>query len=120
MTDRSDAEVVDLAPLFGDATGNGVLWSLPSGAELNVNLVRLEPDAEVGEHVNDEVEVLVAVLAGSGQVTVNGLATPLHPSTLAYVPRGARRAIHAGLEPLVYLSVHRRREGLQVRGPRGR
>lgn len=117
MTERDDAEVVDLAPLFGNASGNGVAWSLASGADLNVNLVRLAPGAEIGEHVNDEVEVMLAVLEGSGQLTANGLTTPLHVSTLAYVPRGARRAIRAGLKPLVYLSVHRRRAGLQVRGP---
>lgn len=118
MTEHNEAEVVDLASLWDDASGNGVLWSLASGAELNVNLVRLDPEAEIGEHVNREVEVVVAVLEGSGQVVVNGVATPLRSSTLAYLPRGARRAIRAGLEPLVYLSVHRRRQGLQVQGPR--
>lgn len=116
MTEPSAAEVVDLARLWRTASGNGVLWSLASSREQNVNLVRLEPGAQIGEHVNNEVEVVLAVLEGSGQVTVNGLATPLWPSTLAYLPRGVRRTIRAGPEPLVYLSMHRRREGLRVRG----
>jgi quercetin dioxygenase-like cupin family protein len=116
VTEPSAAEVVDLAGLWRTASGNGVLWSLVSSREQNVNLVRLEPGAEIGEHVNNELEVVLAVLEGSGEVIVNGVGAPLQPSTLAFLSRGARRAIRAGPLPLVYLSMHRRREGLRVRG----
>ncbi|MGH9065947.1 MAG: cupin domain-containing protein [Acidimicrobiales bacterium] len=106
---------VDLARQWRGASGNGVLWTLDGSSELNVNLVRLDPGAEVGEHVNAEVEVVLAVLEGSGQVVVDGIAHPLGPASLAFLPRGARRAIRAGEGSLVYLSIHRRREGLRVR-----
>lgn len=113
------ARVVALDERWLGESGNGVLWSLDAGSELNVNLVRLEPGAEVGEHLNAEVEVVLAVLEGSGQVVVDGLVHALGPASLAFLPRGTRRAIQAGENPLVYLSVHRRREGLQL-GPRSR
>jgi quercetin dioxygenase-like cupin family protein len=109
--------VVELAEKWRGARGNGVVWSLVQGSELNVNLVRLEAGAEVGEHVNAEVEVIVAVLEGEGQVTIDGTVHPLGPAWLAFLPRGATRSIRAGNRPLAYLTIHRRRQGLRIEAP---
>lgn len=112
-------EVLELGPRWRDESGNGVLWTLEESTDLNVNLVRLEARAEIGEHLNAEVDVVMSVLEGSGEVVVDDVAYPLERTTLAFVPRGARRAVRAGERPLVYLSTHRRREGLRVRAAGG-
>src|SRR5688572_11499498 len=69
LFDDDDLEAADLSGLLDAAVeGNGVHWTLRSASDLNANLVRLEPGAEMGAHRNDEVDVLVVVLSGSGHL----------------------------------------------------
>jgi len=104
---------VDAAAAWQRATGSGVCWTLAAQSDLNVNVVRLEAGDEIGEHVNDDVDVVVAVLAGAGRLVVDGRVVALGPGTVVHVPRGASRRLEAA-SPLGYLSVHRRRAGLGV------
>ncbi|MGQ4450881.1 hypothetical protein ACN6LK_001784 [Streptomyces griseus] len=99
----------------------GALWQLAEpGRELDANLVRLPPDAEVGEHQEDVLDVLLVVLAGAGSVRAgDGRAMDLAPSTALWLPRTSRRALAAGPDGLVYLTVHRRRPGLAIKPPGG-
>ena len=96
----------------------GVVWKLPHEGDLDGNFVRLAAGRSIDEHVNDEVDVLVLVRAGDGELTVDGERHPLTTTTLALVPRGTRRSITAGPGGISYLSIHRRREGLGVRSAR--
>ncbi len=96
---------------------DGVLWTLPGDADLNANLVRLSPGASIPDHRNDEVDVVVVVLDGHGELTVDRVATPLAPHDLALIPSGATRAIRAGAGGLRYLTVHRARGPLAIRAP---
>jgi quercetin dioxygenase-like cupin family protein len=108
-------ELVDLAAL--PAAGDGVAWSAsPEG--VNVNLVALGRAGSVGSHRNDEVDVLLTVVAGSGTLTVDGAVLRLTPAVAVLVPRGARRGVTAGPEGIRYLTVHRARGPLQVGGKR--
>lgn len=102
---------VDAVPGVG-----GVVWKLPHDGDLDGNLVRLAAGRSIEEHVNREVDVLVVVRAGGGELVVDGEHHALASTTLALVPRGARRSITAGEGGIAYLSIHRRREGLTV-GP---
>ncbi|MCL6292984.1 hypothetical protein PV749_25070 [Streptomyces sp. ID03-2B] len=99
----------------------GALWQLAEpGRELDANLVRLPPDAEVGEHQEDVLDVLLVVLAGAGSVRAGGgRVLDLAPSTALWLPRTSRRALAAGPDGLVYLTVHRRRPGLAIKPPSG-
>ncbi|WP_406191420.1 hypothetical protein OH733_15030 [Streptomyces griseus] len=99
----------------------GALWQLAEpGRELDANLVRLPPDAEVGEHQEDVLDVLLVVLAGAGSVRAgDGRVLDLVPSTALWLPRTSRRALAAGPDGLVYLTVHRRRPGLAIKPPGG-
>jgi quercetin dioxygenase-like cupin family protein len=99
--------------------GDGVAWSLPHGGDLDANLVRLGPAGAIGEHRNDEVDVLVVVQSGRGELVVDDEVLPLAPEHLALVPRGRRRSIRAGSEGIAYLSIHRRRDGLRLQPRRG-
>ena len=57
--------VVDLGAI--DTSGrDGVVWSLPHGGDLDVNLVHLAAGGSIGAHVNDEVDVAGSVMTGSG------------------------------------------------------
>ena len=95
-------------------TGDGVQWTLEESSDLNANLVWLAPGHEVGEHVNDAVDVLVVVLAGDGRVVVDGDALEVAAQTVVHLAKGSRRRIEAGDAGLRYLTVHRRRGPLSI------
>ena len=47
---------------LGAVSGSGgAVWSLPHGGDLNANLVRLDASGRIGEHINDDVDVLLFV-----------------------------------------------------------
>jgi quercetin dioxygenase-like cupin family protein len=105
---------VDLASLAAAGGHPGALWRLDA-EELQANLVRLDRGDRIEPHRNDEVEVLVVVVCGRGELTLDGQVHQLAPMVIAHLPKGTIRAIEAVDGPLTYLSVHRRRPaGLQV------
>ncbi|MFI6652546.1 hypothetical protein ACIBI8_33700 [Streptomyces sp. NPDC050529] len=96
----------------------GALWQLDrQGRELDANLVRLPPGAEVGEHQEDVLDVLLVVLEGGGRLTPGdgGETLALSPTTAMWLPRTSRRSLAAGPDGLSYLTVHRRRPGLSIK-----
>jgi quercetin dioxygenase-like cupin family protein len=106
--------LVDLARLAAGGTHPGARWRL-DGEDLQANLVRLGRGDRIQPHRNDEVEVLVVVVAGRGELTLDGQVHQLAPMVVAHLPKGTVRAIAAVDGPLAYLSIHRRRStGLQV------
>ncbi len=108
---------VDLGESAGSATGReGVVWTLEGSIDLNANLVRFEAGGGVGEHVNDEVDVLIVGVSGSGSVRVGGEEHPVSDGVLVFVPRGAWRSTRAASEGFAYLSIHRRRGPLRIGG----
>jgi Cupin domain len=108
---------VDLASLAAGRNDLGALWWL-GGEDLQANLVRLGPGDRIAPHRNDEVEVLVVVVSGRGELTLDGQVHQLAPMVVAHLPKGTVRAIEVVDGPLAYLSVHRRRSaGLQVGRP---
>ena len=108
---------MNLGEISESATGReGVVWTLEGSRDLNANLVRFEAGRGVGEHVNDEVDVLVVGVSGSGLVGVDAEEHPVSNGQMVFVPRGARRYTRAVSDDFVYLSVHRRRGPLQIGG----
>jgi quercetin dioxygenase-like cupin family protein len=111
---RDAVSAVDLASLAAGGDRPGALWRL-DGEDLQANLVRLGVGDRIQPHRNDEVEVLVVVVSGRGELTLDGQVHPLAPMALIHVPKGTVRAVVAVDGPLAYLSVHRRRSaGLQI------
>ena len=103
---------VDLTRVGTDASG--AIWSLPHGGDLDANLVHLRPGEDVGDHVNDQVDVLVVAWDGTGDLTVDGRVMPIRRGTTVLIPSGSRRAIRAGTDGVTYLTVHRRRDPLTI------
>ena len=59
-----------MAAAAGEQTG--VIWTLRESSDLNANLVRFEAGGGVGEHINDEVDVIFVGVSGTGSVRTNG------------------------------------------------
>jgi quercetin dioxygenase-like cupin family protein len=111
---------LDLASLAAAANRPGAIWRL-DGEDLQANVVWLGRGDRIEPHRNDEVDVLVVVISGRGELTLDGQVHPLAPMVFAHLPRGTVRAVVAVDGPLAYLSVHRRRRaGLQLGRPAGR
>ena len=106
--------IVDLRTLTDH--GPGIVWSRAS-EDLNLNLVVLDPGAEIAEHVNAEVDVLLVAVEGEGAVSIDRREEVIRAGGMALIPRGARRSIRAGAERLAYLTCHRRRHGLWPASP---
>lgn len=114
-----DAELprADLTEL-AFAEGGGAVWSLPHGGDLDANVVRVAAGDSIDEHVNDDVDVLVVVWTGAGDLTAGDQSITLEPGVVVSIPRGRARAVYAGSSDLVYLSVHRRRSPMRIRSRR--
>lgn len=88
-----------------------VAWT-PASDDLHLNLVSLKPGEEIGEHVNQALDVVLTCLAGEGTLKVDGESIPLQPGTIAMIPRGANRRVVASDNALRYSTCHRRRGGM--------
>jgi quercetin dioxygenase-like cupin family protein len=64
--------------------------------------------------------VLLLVLAGSATVTIDGLPQIVHGGEAVMIEKRRARRIEAGADGVRYLTVHRRRAGLQIRPATGR
>ncbi len=105
-------DLAGMASAAGERTG--VIWTLREGSDLNANLVRFKAGGGVGEHINDEVDVLFVGVSGIGCVRTNGEEHCLSAGTLVLVRRGARRSTLALSEGFSYLTIHLRRGLLQI------
>ena len=79
--------LVDLARLAAGGGHPGARWRL-DGEDLQANLVRLDQGDRIQPHRNDEVEVLVVVVAGRGELTLDGQVHQLAPMVVAHLPKG--------------------------------
>jgi quercetin dioxygenase-like cupin family protein len=101
---------VDLAALEGDG---GVLWSA-SPAGLHANLVVLGSGATIGAHRNDDLDVLLVVLAGAATVTIGERPARVEATSALVIPRRAIRSITAGPDGVRYLTVHAARGPMTI------
>ncbi|WP_275466694.1 cupin domain-containing protein [Streptomyces noursei] len=102
-----------------DPARAGALWRLAeAGRQLDANLVRLPPEGRVEEHVEPDLDVLLYVVSGDGVVDTAQERRPLTEGGVLWLPRGSRRSLTAGRGGLAYLTVHRRRPGLQIKSRR--
>lgn len=107
----SQATVADLAL---PVVGRGPQWGMQS-PDLNATLLAWPPGGGVAKHRNDERDVLVVVLEGSAELTLDGVQHVLGDHQLVLLPRGSDRALVAGPSGLRYLSIHLRRDPLVPR-----
>ena len=97
-----------------ERAGRGPVWGAESD-DLNATLLAWPAGEATPEHVNDERDVLLVVVSGGGSLEVDREAHELAAGDAVIVPKGAGRRLAAGPHGIRYLSVHRRRGGLQIR-----
>lgn len=108
---------MELKEISAGARGRkGTVWSLEGSEDLNANLVRFPSGVGVGEHVNEEVDVLMIGIDGHGTVMVDGTEQHLSAGVLVFVPKGARRSVGSDSDSFAYLSAHRRRGRIMLDG----
>lgn len=94
----------------------GALWKLTEpGRQLDANVVHLEPGRRVDTHTEPDLDVLLLVLTGHGTLGTAQGPQELSAGGLLWFPHGSSRSLTAGDDGLHYLTVHRRRPGLQIR-----
>ncbi|NJM06297.1 cupin domain-containing protein [Candidatus Gracilibacteria bacterium] len=106
---------VDVADALRHATYDGAIWSL-NCEQMNINLIRLSSGATILAHINNDLDVLIVVFEGAGELQIDDTTHVLGPGIALVVPRGTRRAIRCIRGPLAYLTAHRQRGGLMPTG----
>ncbi|SRR6185437_1365242 len=112
--------LVNAADLAGtaqpDGTGAGVtgaVWKLQArDRDLDSNIIALPPAGAIDAHAGPDLDVLIHVLTGTGQLATEQGVLDLTPGALAWLPRRSRRQFTAGPDGLRYLTVHKRRQSL--------
>lgn len=97
----------------------GAIWKLAEpGRQLDANVIHLPPGERVDTHAEPDLDVLLLVLAGDGTLDAAGRTRHMAEGALAWLGRGSSRSLTAGNSGMSYLTVHRRRPGMQIRGMR--
>jgi mannose-6-phosphate isomerase-like protein (cupin superfamily) len=107
----SQIDVVSLLETARAAQQDGPAW-IRETDDLNVNLVVLRAGHSIAEHVNNEVDVVLIGVDGTGRVTIGGEAVELTANQLLIVPKGAARSIVPHGARFAYVTCHKRRTGL--------
>lgn len=108
-----DAREVAAGP--HDPGASGAVWKLEmSQRHLDSNIIRLPPESRIEAHTGPDLDVLMLVLDGGGELATEIGTLRLYPGALAWLPRLSRREITASVAGLSYLTVHPRRPSLGI------
>ena len=106
------ADLAGIADTDENWTG-GAAWRLQARQrDLDSNIIALPPAGTIDAHAGPDLDVLIHVLAGNGQLTTEQGVLDLTPGALIWLPRRSRRQFTAGPDGLRYLTVHQRRQSL--------
>jgi uncharacterized protein (DUF2249 family) len=98
-----------------DPDATGAVWKLQMRErDLDSNIIRLPPGGTIEAHTGPDLDVLIHILLGTGQLGTETGSLPLAPGSLLWLPRRSRRQFTAGPDGLAYLTVHQRREALTL------
>jgi quercetin dioxygenase-like cupin family protein/hemerythrin len=104
---------VDLNYFIAAASHTGPVWS-EECEDLDITLLRWAEREAIAEHINNEVDVIVVCLQGSGEVSVGETTHHLSSGMMVLIPKGQRRSFLAGSQGFAHLNIHKRRQRLQV------
>lgn len=110
-TTLPSAIYVDLTAQAALRVASGPRWAHES-TDLDVTLLSWRAPHAIAAHINNEVDVVMIGIAGSGEVTVDGAVYALSTGQALLIPKGAERSIRCQESDFSYLSVHQRRRGL--------
>ncbi|MFE7314759.1 cupin domain-containing protein [Streptomyces sp. NPDC057555] len=99
-----------------EGTTAGALWRLAEpGRQLDANLVHLPSGERVDTHVEPDLDVFLFVVDGDGTLGSAQGPQALAEGSVVWLPHGSARSLAAGERGMSYLTVHRRRPGMQIR-----
>ena len=102
----------------GGGDMSGAVWKLEmSQRQLDANVIHLQPNGQIESHTGPDLDGLMHVLAGSGQLVHELDSLRLDPGSLIWLPRRSQRSITAGAGGLTYLTVNPRRPALSIDAP---
>jgi uncharacterized protein (DUF2249 family) len=110
---RIVADTSRIAAAIGDPEAIGAVWTLPARErDLDANIIALPPGGTIESHAGPDLDVLIHVLAGSGELVTEVHTIPLDTGAMVWLPRRSLRRFVAGPTGLRYFTVHRRRTAL--------
>lgn len=91
------------------------VWTIETAQrQLDANVIRLQPGERIESHADPNIDVLLHVVRGDGQLITADGSVPLTEGAVVWLPRRSQRAFAAGESGLSYLTVHTRRPGLSI------
>lgn len=109
--------VADANALPQDSTADpaGSVWQLAPGArDLDSNIIALPANDEIALHNGPNLDVLILILHGSGELHTELNVIALQQGALVWLPKYAQRRFVAGPEGMQYLTVHQRKPTLNI------
>lgn len=101
-----------------DDDAAGAVWKLQQPhRDLDSNVIALPAGGTIQEHRGPDVDVLIHVLAGTGVLHTAEGQISLEPGGLIWMPQGSWRGFTAGGTGMRYLTVHRKRQALDLKPP---
>ena len=101
-----------LARLLSRRDG-GPTWGAAT-RDLNATVLEWPPGGGTPEHVNAERDVILVVLDGTAELMLDDSPSRAREGDVVVLEKGVRRRVTAGPSGVRYLTVHRRREGLEI------
>ncbi|HEY2794863.1 MAG TPA: hypothetical protein VGJ28_21060 [Micromonosporaceae bacterium] len=96
----------------------GAVWRITEEPrELDANVIRLPPGDRIDAPEGSNLDVLLHVIDGSGELETGGATQALTGGDLCWLAAGVGRSVVAGPSGLAYLSVHRRRPPIGIGRP---
>lgn len=103
----------DIGAQAADPDVTGAVWKLEMrDRDLDSNIIALPPHGGIDAYTGPDLDVLIHVVAGAGQLTTEVGTVDLRPGAVLWLPRRSRRQFTAGPGGLRYLTVHQRRQAL--------
>ena len=96
-------EVIDLVSLSMAASGSGPQW-VHESADLDLTFLSWPASQGVVAHVNDEVDVLLIVMAGTADITIAARTYRLSSGQALLIPKGVERSIAGATERTTFSS----------------
>lgn len=91
-------------PVFTGVALKHLVTGAQTGGRFSAHLVRLEPGAEIGDHVHDASWELHEVAAGSGRCLLAGRTIDYAPGVAAVLPQNVPHSVRAGQDGLRLLA----------------
>lgn len=115
LCDTSAVSNGDGSGVVGSADAAGAVWKLQMRErDLDSNIIHLPAGETIDAHNGPDLDVMIHVLQGGGQLTTELDTLDLAPGMLLWLPKRSRRQFNAGPEGLHYLTVHQRRQTLAL------